>query len=87
MGSRSTWTRANNFDYSTGKMKNKYNFSFHLREVGDWIESGPLSFEERRLVTDAVVIWAYRHKYQVKVRTVGVLGGRGIHITLTAKYR
>lgn len=82
-----SWKRANNFDYVHRKMKDKYNFSLHLRMVGDWVETGPLSLEDRKRIVKAAHIWAYRKKYQVKTEVIGADDGFGIKIYLKAKYR
>lgn len=68
-------------------MKNVYGFSFHLKKVGDFVETFALPFEDRLRIHKAAHIWAYRKKYKVTTETVGTLGGRGIRITLVSKYR
>ena len=82
-----TWVRKSNFNKETNRVNNKYNFTHHLREVGDWVETFPMTMLERRQIYKAAHIWAYRKGYTIGVETVGMPGGLGIRLTLEKKYK
>ncbi len=45
--------------------KSKYNFSEHLKKVGDFIETYPISSKDRLRFFIAARNWAYQHKRRV----------------------
>lgn len=80
-----TWQRVHNF-HSTGVDK-KYGFSDHLKEVGDWVETYPLSDKDLYRICKAAHAWAYRKDKTVKVTTVYTVEGKCSRITLMKHYR
>ena len=87
MEQKKSWVRKSNYIPEERRMGNKYNFSFHLQEVGDWVETFPMSFYDRMQMNKAAHIWAYRKKWSVSAEQVAVPDGIGMRITLTKKYR
>jgi hypothetical protein len=80
-----SWKRTPNIKPGE-RPENKYKFSSHLKEIGDFIETYPLPFEDRKKLKYAALIWAYRKKYVVKTETV-YDGGTCVRITLVSKRR
>lgn len=49
--------------------KNKYHFSSHLTNIGDWIETDPMSKEDRERIKKAVNFWAWHHNVRISFRS------------------
>lgn len=52
--------------------ENKYNFSVHLTEVGDWVQTHPLTREEKDKITKAARFWAWYHDVSIKHEEVKI---------------
>lgn len=52
--------------------KPKYNFTTHLVDVGDWVQTHPLSFEDYVRIKDAAKFWAWHHGVRVAVTSAKV---------------
>lgn len=68
--------------------KPKYNFSFHLRSVGDHVITNPMTEPEYQKIKDAAKFWAWRHDKRVRIKKNKV--GKGLYevvITLIAQHR
>lgn len=48
---------------------NKYNFTTHLNQVGDWVQTHPISRDEYIKIKDAAKFWAWNHGVRVKVQS------------------
>lgn len=46
---------------------NKYHFSQHLTQVGDWIETDPVTRSDVKKLNKAAHFWAWQHKCRVSV--------------------
>lgn len=46
--------------------KNKYNFSTHLKKVGDYVVTYPMEKADCIRIKDAAKAWAYYHKKRIK---------------------
>ncbi len=67
---------------------NKYRFSENLVDVGDFVETFPMPYEDCQRIQDAAHAWAWQHKYRVTTRCLPAReGGYFIRITLTSKVR
>lgn len=86
MRPKNSWKRRNNID-EAGKPKEKYSFSTHLRHVGDWVETPPLSQEQYLKLKYAAYDWAYWHRCKVSVKKIPVPGGIGVRVTVVANHR
>ena len=67
---------------------NKYGFTHHLRQIGDWVETQPLDDKGYNNINDAAHFWAWRRGWRVTVLTQPDGEGKKIvRITLIAKHR
>jgi hypothetical protein len=80
------WTRKKNF-LPGGIPIKVYEFSTHLKKVGDFVETYPNTLQDRRRIKKAAHFWAYTHNKVVKTETLWVGGGKGMRITLVRMYR
>ncbi len=51
---------------------NKYSFSEHLQQVGDWVRTGPLSAKDLKRFRDAAYDWAWQRKWRVTCKSIRV---------------
>lgn len=66
---------------------NKYGFDQHLTDVGDWVETNPLTLKEYYNITDAAYAWAWVRQYTIKTKSHPSEGGKIVRITLVKKHR
>lgn len=50
----------------------KYNFTIHLRELGDWVQTNPIPYADYIKIKDAAKFWAWRHDVRVTIRSAKV---------------
>lgn len=50
--------------------KPKYNFTTHLKRIGDYVETYPLDYADRIRIRDAAKFWAWHHKKRVSIRSI-----------------
>lgn len=68
-----TWTRATQI---TGKFpEDKYGFTQHLKQVGDYVMTYPMAKEDAVRVKWAAHQWAYRHECRVSHSLIRRTGG------------
>ncbi len=69
--------------------ENKYGFSENLKEVGDYVETFPIPYEDCVKIRKAAHLWAWFHKYRVVTKCIKQweTGLYYIRVTLTAKVR
>ena len=68
--------------------KPKYNFTHHLKNVGDWVETEPLGKKEYYNFLAASHFWAWRRGWVVVCSsTPDGTGKKYVRLTLTAKHR
>lgn len=66
----------------------KYDFSTHLTQVGDWVETESLNAKERKNFVDAAWAWAWNKGYTVKTSSQPAPeGGWYVKATLVKKHR
>lgn len=76
-----------------GSWVNVYNFSEHLKNVGDSVDIGPADFKGRQNFKKQAHKWATRKGYMISSTTIWLRedgeypAGKGIRITLIRKYR
>lgn len=46
--------------------ENKYQFSEHLKRVGDWVRTHPLSLSETKKFRDAAYDWAFHKRWRIQ---------------------
>lgn len=67
---------------------NKYSFSTHLTQIGDWVETDSLHGKEVKNIIDAAHAWAWFHGITIRCKsTLASDGGKHVRITLTKKHR
>lgn len=59
-----TWTR--HFQAVKGRPTKKYHFTEHLKRLGDYVETEPISKAERLRMKDAAKYWAYRNDKRLR---------------------
>lgn len=59
---------------------NKYNFSEHLRKVGDYVVTYPMEAADRKKIADAAMFWAYKHRCKVRCTKEYGAGGFCVRI-------
>lgn len=79
---KTEWARKPNCVPGTGA-GNKYDFTTHLKKVGDFIETYPMPYEDVMKVKYAAYIWAYRHKCRVRTEIMYYNEGWALHIEIT----
>jgi len=79
-----TWKRKGNFE--NGIPFDKYQFSKHLKRLGDWVLTEALSEEDFHRIRKAAYIWAFRHHCKISVRKYRVTGGWGVKITVVRNH-
>ena len=67
--------------------KDKYGFTKHLTNAGDWVETDVLYGKEVKNIIDAAHAWAWFHKYTVKCNSFLFKDGKCVRITLVKKHR
>jgi hypothetical protein len=81
------WARKKSF-LPGGIPIKRYEFSTHLKKVGDFVETHVIpTYEERFKIMKAAHWWAWAHNRVVQCRTVWAGGGKGLRITLMRMYR
>jgi hypothetical protein len=71
--SKKTWIRATQI---TGEFpENKYSFSQHLKERGDYVITGPISKQDFNRLKWAAHHWAYHHECRIKMKCHRQLDG------------
>ena len=74
MEPKKTWTR---WVQQTKEFpKPKYNFTFHLRSVGDYVRTNPITEAEYQKIKDAAKFWAWYHDKRVSIHKDRV--GKGL---------
>ena len=69
------------------RVGNKYQFSTHLKKVGDYIETHPLTREDADKIIYAAHIWAYRKHCRVNTCKYYYPDGIAVRITVTSHTR
>ena len=68
--------------------KNKYNFTEHLRNIGDSVTTYPLDYDDYRKILDAAKFWAWKHECRVKCRSFRTNDMKyEVTVTLISKHR
>ena len=69
--------------------QNKYNFKEVLKEVGDYVETHPMSLEDLQRFTKAAHFWAWQKRYRVSIESIKQweTGLYMVRCTLTSKVR
>lgn len=84
--SKKHWLRQPEIDKEFPKPK--YYFGKYLREVGDYIETDPCSYEDYRKLNKAVFFWAWYHEKHITTMTYKTnLGLYVMRIELISKHR
>lgn len=84
-GDYTGWTRASQI---SGKFpENKYDFSRHLKHVGDFVETHPLSERDQTRIKMAAYAWAFFHNVRVSTKIMKRPEGNCIRVTLVDKLR
>lgn len=65
----------------------KYDFTKHLRKVGDYIETHPMSREDVFKIRFAVHIWSWRHHCRIKTQLRYYPEGDALYIELISNTR
>lgn len=86
MESKKSWLRPTQL---TKKFpSNKYGFSQNLKEIGDFVETFPMTFKECCTLQKAAHNWAWFHGVVATTRILRAGNGLyTIRVTLTAKVR
>lgn len=56
----------------------KYGFTQHLKHIGDYVETYPLSMEDRLKFQHAIKAWAWYHKKRINITSIPA--GNGMFI-------
>ena len=71
--------------------KPKYGFSKLLRKVGDYVETFPMTMEDRIRFKDAAKFWAYHHDKRVSIKSIPDYDGKTpmwrMRVTLLSLHR
>lgn len=86
MEQKKTWLRPT--QVSKEFPKDKYHFSQHLENIGDYIETNPAPFEDIERLRKAATAWSWFHKVRVLFKRYRKFNGEYIlRITLVSKHR
>lgn len=68
--------------------KPKYGFSQHLRHIGDYVETHPITQQEYIQIKDAAKAWAYYHDVRISTKKYKAIGGKFIvRVTFISRTR
>ena len=69
--------------------ENKYHFSTHLTQVGDWVETSPFTNKQEAInVRKAAHFWAWYHKCRVNAEVYDFGEGKWVaRVKLISKHR
>ena len=85
---RKEWARVPNAKAGKGqKVGNKYDFTLHLKKVGDFVETHPMAYEDVLKVKFAAYAWAYRHHCRVKTSIIYYADGCSLLIEVVSATR
>jgi len=86
---KKSWARVSNCPGGPGTQPgNKYDFSTHLRKVGDFVETYAFPTQhEAWKVAWAAHIWAYRKHCRVKCWLIYYPDGYGMHVEVSSHTR
>lgn len=85
---KTNWVRKSNCQPGPGQQPgNKYNFSSYLKQIGDFVETMPMTREECEKVRYAVLIWAYRKHCRVKTEKIYYADGDSLRIEVVSHTR
>lgn len=85
---KTNWKRVSNCPGGKGTQpRNKYQFSTHLKKVGDFIMTEPLNEKDLDRIFRACHIWSYRHHCRVKTEIVYFPEGKSLLIEVISNTR
>ena len=67
--------------------ENKYNFTEHLQNPGDYVETYPLEWKDQKRIIDAASAWSWEHQYTVKCQRVKRPDGTCVRVMLINKHK
>lgn len=68
--------------------KPKYYFTQHLRHIGDYVETHPISQAEYMKIKDAAKFWAWNHDCRVSIKKNRKANNMcTVRVTLISKHR